>query len=105
MPFSCSEIIKKMITLIAARKSWDLNDYPIEALPQPQDSSPTAKAAAAEAERERKSRKPIAENGNELELEIFADPSQSRHMFGHLSARLNRNLRRNIFPVPLSHLI
>jgi hypothetical protein len=26
-------------------------------------------------------------------------------MFGHLSARLNRHLRRNIFPVPLSHLI
>ncbi len=35
-------IIKQMITLIAARKSWDLNDYSIEALPQPQDSGPTA---------------------------------------------------------------
>ena len=35
-------IIKQMTTLISARKSWDLNDYSIEALPQPQDSGPTA---------------------------------------------------------------
>jgi len=35
-------IIKQMTTLISARKSWDLNDYSIEALPQPQDSAPTA---------------------------------------------------------------
>jgi hypothetical protein len=36
-------IIKQMITLIAARKSWELNDHSIEALlPQPQDSAPTA---------------------------------------------------------------
>ena len=31
------KIIKQMITLIAARKSWDLNDYSIEAPAQPQD--------------------------------------------------------------------
>src|SRR5258708_19051438 len=36
-------IIKQMITLIAARTSWELNDHSIEALlPQPQDSAPTA---------------------------------------------------------------
>jgi hypothetical protein len=35
------KIIKKMITHIAARKSWDLNDYSIEAPPQPQDTGST----------------------------------------------------------------
>ncbi len=35
-------IIKQMITLIAARKSWDLNGYSIEALPQPQGPGSTA---------------------------------------------------------------
>jgi hypothetical protein len=35
------KIIKQMITLIAARKSWDLNDYSIEALGQPQDPGST----------------------------------------------------------------
>ena len=35
------KIIKQMITLISARKSWDLNDYSIEAPPQPQDPGST----------------------------------------------------------------
>ena len=35
------KIIKQMITLIAARKSWDLNDYSIEATPQPQNAGST----------------------------------------------------------------
>ena len=35
------KIIKQMITLIAARKRWDLDDYSIEAPPQPQDSGST----------------------------------------------------------------
>jgi hypothetical protein len=35
------KIIKQMISLIAARKSWDLNDYSIEAPSQPQDPGST----------------------------------------------------------------
>src|SRR5271166_4639894 len=35
------KIIKQMITLIAARKRWDLDDYSIEAPPQPHDSGST----------------------------------------------------------------
>jgi hypothetical protein len=35
-------IIKQMTTLISARKSWDLNDYSIEALPQSRDPGSTA---------------------------------------------------------------
>ena len=35
------KIIKQMITLISARKSWDLNDYSIEAPPQPEDARST----------------------------------------------------------------
>jgi hypothetical protein len=36
------KIINEMITLIAARKSWDLEDYSIEARPDPEDSRPAA---------------------------------------------------------------
>ena len=35
------KIIKEMISLIAARKSWDLNDYSIEGPPRPHDPAPT----------------------------------------------------------------
>ena len=35
------KIIKQMITLISARKSWDLNDYSIEAPRQPEDARST----------------------------------------------------------------
>jgi hypothetical protein len=36
------KIIKQMITLIAGRKGWDLNEYSVEALPQRQGIAPTA---------------------------------------------------------------
>jgi hypothetical protein len=37
-----AQIMKQMINIIAARKSWDIKDHSIEARPQPEDSRPAA---------------------------------------------------------------